>query len=58
MSPPNVNDEHLPVQASNLLVGLGQQGQHLIHLVDYGLCSKYMAGTLHKQYTHDLRYHY
>jgi hypothetical protein len=43
------------LQASNLLVGLGQQGQHLIHLVDYGLCSKYMAGGIHKQYIHDLR---
>jgi hypothetical protein len=45
----------ISVQASNLLVGLGQQGQHYVHLVDFGLCSKYMVGGIHKQYTHDLR---
>lgn len=47
---------HKDIKASNLLVGLGQHGQHMIHLVDYGLCSKYMVGTIHKQYTHDLRW--
>lgn len=47
---------HKDIKGSNLLVGLGLDGQHLVHLVDYGLCSKYKIGDLHKQYKHDLRW--
>jgi len=47
---------HKDVKASNLLVGLGAEGQHKIHLVDYGLCSRFTVGGVHKQYTHDLRW--
>jgi len=47
---------HKDVKASNLLVGLGVNGQHKVHLVDYGLCSRFTIGGLHKQYTHDLRW--
>ena len=32
---------HKDIKGSNLLVGLGLDGQHLVHLVDYGLCSKF-----------------
>jgi len=47
---------HKDVKGSNLLVGLGLDGQHLVHLVDYGLCSKFRVGDLHKQYKHDTRW--
>jgi len=47
---------HKDVKGSNLLVGLGLDGQHLVHLVDYGLCSKFRVGDLHKQYKHDGRW--
>jgi len=47
---------HKDVKGSNLLVGLGLDGQHLVHLVDYGLCSKFRVGNLHKQYKHDTRW--
>jgi len=47
---------HKDVKGSNLLVGLGLDGQHLVHLVDYGLCSKFRIGDLHKQYKHDMRW--
>lgn len=47
---------HKDVKASNLLVGLGMEGQHKVHLVDFGLCSRYTIGNIHKQYTHDLRW--
>merc|ERR1712241_874743 len=47
---------HKDVKGSNLLVGLGLDGQHLVHLVDYGLCSKFRVGNLHKQYRHDIRW--
>lgn len=47
---------HKDVKGSNLLVGLGMDGQHLVHLVDYGLCSKYRIKDLHKQYRHDMRW--
>jgi len=47
---------HKDVKGSNLLVGLGMEGQHLVHLVDYGLCSKFRVGDLHKQYRHDVRW--
>jgi len=47
---------HKDVKGSNLLVGLGMDGQHLVHLVDYGLCSKFRVGSLHKQYRHDIRW--
>lgn len=47
---------HKDVKASNLLVGLGVNGQHKVHLVDYGLSSRYTVGGIHKQYTHDLRW--
>lgn len=47
---------HKDVKASNLLVGMGMEGQHKVHLVDYGLCSRHTVGGLHKQYTHDLRW--
>jgi len=47
---------HKDVKGSNLLVGLGMDGQHLVHLVDYGLCSKYKINNLHKQYRHDVRW--
>jgi len=47
---------HKDVKGSNLLVGLGLDGQHLVHLVDYGLCSKYKIGDFHKQYRHDMRW--
>lgn len=47
---------HKDVKGSNLLVGLGMEGQHLVHLVDYGLCSKFRVGDLHKQYRHDIRW--
>lgn len=47
---------HKDVKGSNLLVGLGMEGQHLVHLVDYGLCSKFRVGELHKQYRHDVRW--
>ena len=47
---------HKDIKGSNLLVGLGLDGQHLIHLVDYGLCSKYRIGDFHKQYRHDVRW--
>jgi len=47
---------HKDVKGSNLLVGLGMDGQHLVHLVDYGLCSKFRVGNLHKQYRHDIRW--
>ena len=36
-------------------MGLGVEGQHKVHLVDYGLCSRFSIGGLHKQYTHDQR---
>jgi len=47
---------HKDIKGSNLLVGLGMEGQHLVHLVDYGLCSKFRVGDLHKQYRHDVRW--
>jgi len=47
---------HKDVKGSNLLVGLGLEGQHRVHLVDYGLCSKFRVGDLHKQYRHDTRW--
>jgi len=47
---------HKDIKGSNLLVGLGLDGQHLVHLVDYGLCSKFRVGELHKQYKHDTRW--
>jgi len=47
---------HKDIKGSNLLVGLGLDGQHLVHLVDYGLCSKFRVGDLHKQYRHDSRW--
>ena len=47
---------HKDIKGSNLLVGLGLDGQHLVHLVDYGLCSKFRIGDFHKQYRHDLRW--
>lgn len=47
---------HKDVKGSNLLVGLGMDGQHLVHLVDYGLCSKFRVGDLHKQFRHDVRW--
>ncbi|XP_023322981.1 serine/threonine-protein kinase VRK1 isoform X2 [Eurytemora carolleeae] len=47
---------HKDVKASNLLVGLGVNGQHKVHLVDYGLSSRFTAGGIHKQYQHDLRW--
>lgn len=47
---------HKDVKGSNLLVGLGLEGQHKVHLVDYGLCSKFRVGELHKQYRHDTRW--
>ena len=47
---------HKDIKGSNLLVGLGLDGQHLVHLVDYGLCSKFRIGDLHKQYKHDMRW--
>jgi len=47
---------HKDVKGSNLLVGLGLDGQHLVHLVDYGLSSKYHVSGLHKQYVHDMRW--
>jgi len=47
---------HKDVKGSNLLVGLGLDGQHKVHLVDYGLCSKFRVGSLHKQYRHDTRW--
>jgi len=47
---------HKDIKGSNLLVGLGLDGQHLVHLVDYGLCSKYRIGDFHKQYKHDMRW--
>lgn len=47
---------HKDVKGSNLLVGLGLEGQHKVHLVDYGLCSKFRVGELHKQYRHDSRW--
>ena len=34
---------------------MGGEGQHKVNLVDYGLCSRYIVGGVHKQYTHDLR---
>ena len=47
---------HKDVKGSNLLVGLGMEGQHLVHLVDYGLSAKFRVGDLHKQYRHDMRW--
>lgn len=47
---------HKDIKGSNLLVGLGLEGQHRVHLVDYGLCSKFRVGELHKQYRHDSRW--
>jgi len=47
---------HKDIKGSNLLVGLGLDGQHLVHLVDYGLCSKFRIGDFHKQYKHDMRW--
>lgn len=47
---------HKDVKGSNLLVGLGMDGQHLVHLVDFGLCSKFRIGDLHKQFRHDMRW--
>lgn len=47
---------HKDVKGSNLLVGLGMDGQHLVHLVDYGLCSKFRVGNLHKPFRHDVRW--
>jgi len=47
---------HKDVKAANLLVGLGVNGQHKVHLVDFGLCSKYLTGSIHKQYIHDERW--
>jgi len=47
---------HKDVKAANLLVGLGVTGQHKVHLVDFGLCSKFKTGSIHKQYVHDERW--
>lgn len=47
---------HKDIKGSNLLVGLGLDGQHLIHLVDYGLSAKFRIGDFHKQYKHDMRW--
>lgn len=47
---------HKDIKAANLLVGLGMTGQHKVHLVDYGLCSRYQTGDIHKQYMHDERW--
>jgi len=47
---------HKDIKGSNLLVGLGLDGQHLVHLVDYGLCSKFRIADFHKQYKHDMRW--
>eukprot|EP00088_Acartia_fossae_P071664 TRINITY_DN9899_c0_g1_i3.p1 TRINITY_DN9899_c0_g1~~TRINITY_DN9899_c0_g1_i3.p1 ORF type:complete len:877 (-),score=247.53 TRINITY_DN9899_c0_g1_i3:669-3185(-) len=47
---------HKDVKAANLLVGLGMVGQHKVHLVDYGLCSRFKTGDIHKQYIHDERW--
>jgi len=48
---------HKDVKGSNLLVGLGKTGQHLVNLVDFGLSAKYRTlGHLHKQYVHDERW--
>jgi len=47
---------HKDIKGSNLLVGLGLDGQHLVHLVDYGLSSKFRIGDFHKQYKHDQRW--
>ena len=47
---------HKDIKGSNLLVGLGLDGQHLVHLVDYGLSAKFRIGDFHKQYKHDMRW--
>jgi len=47
---------HKDIKGSNLLVGLGLDGQHMVHLVDYGLSAKFRIGDFHKQYKHDMRW--
>lgn len=47
---------HKDVKAANLLVGLGVENQHKVHLVDFGLCSRFQTGNIHKQYIHDERW--
>lgn len=47
---------HKDIKASNLLIGRGIAGQHEIFLVDYGLCSKFEVGGLHKPFVHNRRW--
>jgi len=47
---------HKDIKGSNMLVGLGLDGQHLVYLVDYGLSAKFRIGDFHKQYKHDMRW--
>lgn len=47
---------HKDIKASNLLIGRGIAGQHEIFLVDYGLCSKFEVGGLHKPFVHNKRW--
>jgi len=47
---------HKDIKASNLLIGRGPGGQHQVYLVDYGLCSKFRVGELHKPFVHNRRW--